>query len=90
MRCRMSRHGDGWDHAVVERCVGSCKRERTALGHDATRQDARDDVSDDLEMFSNRTRWHSSLGSVSPHDFARVANVAERTVRFYLTTTHPS
>jgi transposase InsO family protein len=76
IRCSMSRKGDGLDNAVVERFFGSLKRERTALGHYATRQEARDDVIDDLEMFYNSTRWHSSLGYVSPHDFERVANVA--------------
>ena len=51
MRCRMSRKGDGLDNAVVERFFGSFKGERTALGHYATRQEARDDVIDDIEMF---------------------------------------
>ena len=76
MRCRMSRKGDGLDHAVVERCFGRLQGERTALCHDATREEARDDVIDDLEMFYHSTRLHSSLGYVSPHDFERVAKVA--------------
>jgi putative transposase len=76
IRCRMSCTGDGLDHAVVERFFGSLKGERTALGHYATRQEARDDVIDDIEMFYNSTRLHSSLGYVSPNDFERVANVA--------------
>jgi transposase InsO family protein len=83
----MSRKGDGLDHAVVARCFGSFKGERTALGHYATRQDARDEVIDDIEMFYNSTRLHSSLGYVRPNDFERVANVASLSVRFYLTTT---
>jgi transposase InsO family protein len=72
----MRRKGDGLDNAVVERFLGSLKGERTALCHDATRQEARDDVIDDSEMFYNSTRLHSSLGYVSPNDFERVANVA--------------
>ena len=76
MRGRMSGTGDGLENAVVERCFGSFTGERTALGHDATRQEARDDVLDDIEMFSNRTRLHSFLGYVSPNDFERVAKVA--------------
>jgi transposase InsO family protein len=52
IRCRMSRKGDGLDNAVAERFFGSLKGERTSLRHDATRQEARDDVSDDIEMFS--------------------------------------
>jgi putative transposase len=76
IRCRMSCKGDGLDNAVVERFFGSLTGERTALGHDATRQEARDDVIDYIETFYNSTRLHSSLGYVSPHDFERVANVA--------------
>jgi putative transposase len=76
IRCSMSRKGDCLDNAVVERFFGSLKRERTALCHYATRQEARDDVIDYIEMFYNSTRLHSSLGYVSPNDFERVANVA--------------
>jgi putative transposase len=76
LRCRMSRTDHGVDQAVVERFFGSLKGERTARCHDATRQEAQDDVLDDIEMFYNSTRLHSSLGYVSPHDFERVAKVA--------------
>jgi putative transposase len=65
MRCT----GDCLDNAVVERFFGSFKGERTALGHYATRQEARDDVIEDIEMFYKSTRLHSSLGSVSPNAF---------------------
>lgn len=76
MRCSMSRKGDCLDNAVVERFVGSLKRECTALRHYATRQEARDDVIDYIERFYNSTRLPSCLGSISPNDFERVANVA--------------
>jgi transposase InsO family protein len=76
IRSSMSRKGDCLDNAVVERFFGSLKRECTALRYYATRQQARDDVLDYIEMFYNSTRLHSSLGYVSPNDFERVANVA--------------
>jgi putative transposase len=76
IRCSMSRKGDCLDNAVVERFFGSLKGERTALCHYATRQEARDDVIDYIEMFYNSTRLHSSLGYVSPNDFERLAKVA--------------
>jgi putative transposase len=76
MRCRMSRQGAGLDNAVAERFFGSLKGERTSLRHDASRQEAWDDVIDDIEMFYNSKRLPSYLGYVSPHDFERVARVA--------------
>jgi putative transposase len=72
----MSRKGECLDNAVAERCCGSVKGERPALRHYATRQEARDDVVEDLEMCYNSKRLHSSLGSVSPHDFERLGRVA--------------
>jgi putative transposase len=76
IRCSMSRQGDCLDNAVVERCFGSFKGECTSLCHYATRQAARDDVVDYIEMFYNSTRLHSSLGYVSPNHFERLAKVA--------------
>jgi putative transposase len=76
MRCRMSRTGDCLDNAVAERFFGSLKGERTSLRHDATRQEAWGDVIDDIEMFYNSKRFHSSLGYVSPNDFERLARGA--------------
>jgi putative transposase len=51
LRCSMSRKGDCLDNAVAERFFGSLKRERTAHCQYATRQEARDDVIDYIEMF---------------------------------------
>jgi len=87
IRCRMSRTGDGLDHAVAERFFGSVTGERTSRRHDATRQEARDEVIDDIEMFDNSRRKHSYLGYVSPNEFEKLAVVAYLSVYFYLTTT---
>jgi putative transposase len=83
----MSRQGDCLDHAVAERFFGSLKGERTALRHYTTRQEARDDVIDYIEMFYNSRRKHSYLGYVSPNEFEKLAVVASLSVYFYLTTT---
>ena len=72
----MSRKGDCLDNAVAERFFGSLKGERTSLRHDATRQEARDDVSDDIEMFYNSRRKHSYLGYISPNEYEALAKVA--------------
>jgi putative transposase len=69
MRCSMSRKGDCLDNAVAERFFGSLKRERTAHCQYATRQEARDDVIDYIEMFYNSTRLHSYLGYISPNAY---------------------
>jgi transposase InsO family protein len=76
MRCRMSRQGACGDTAVAERFFGSLKRERTDRRHYVTRQEARTDVVDYIEMFYNSKRLHSYLGSVSPNAYEGSANVA--------------
>ena len=60
----------------VERFCGSLKRERMDLHPYATRQEARADVVDYIEMFYNSKRLHSYLGYVSPNAFEVSAKVA--------------
>jgi transposase InsO family protein len=74
--CRMSRKGDGLDNAVAERFFGSVKRERTSKRYYRTRQEARDDIIDYIEMCSNSWRKHSYLGYVSPNASEKIAQVA--------------
>jgi putative transposase len=74
--CSMSEKGKCLDNAVAERFFGSLKREWTSHGYDATRQEARDDVIDYLEMFYNSRRKHSYLGYVSPNTYEQFALVA--------------
>jgi putative transposase len=76
IRCSMSRKGECLDNAVAERFFGSLKRERTALRHYVTRQEARTDVVDYIEMFYNSKRLHSYLGYVSPNAYELLAKVA--------------
>jgi putative transposase len=52
----LSEQGECLDHAVAERFFGSLTGERTLLRHDATRQEAWDDVIDDIGMFYNSKR----------------------------------
>jgi putative transposase len=72
----MSRQGDGLDHAVAERFLGSRKGECTSLHHWAKRQEARDAVIEDIEMFYTSKRLHAYLGYVSPHAFEGFAKAA--------------
>ena len=76
VRCSMSRKGDCLDNAVAERFLGSLKRERTTHCQYTTRQEARDDVVDYIEMFYNSTRLHSYLGYRSPNEYEALQKVA--------------
>jgi len=76
MRCSMSRKGDCLDNAVAERFFGSLKRERTAHCQYATRQEARADIIDYIEMYYNSTRKHSYLGYISPNEYEALRQAA--------------
>lgn len=69
MTCSMSRKGDCWDNAVVESFFGSLKTERVFWGKYKTREEARLDIIDYIEMFYNCSRRHSSLGYLSPVEY---------------------
>lgn len=76
MVCSMSRKGECLDNAVAERFFGSLKRERTSYRYYETRQEARDDVIDYIEMFYNSTRKHSYLEYLSPNDYEKFPRAA--------------
>jgi transposase InsO family protein len=65
----MSRKGNCWDNAVAESFFGSLKTERIFFANYSTRENARRDVVDYIEMFYNSNRRHSYLGYVSPKEF---------------------
>ena len=69
MKCSMSRKGDCWDNAVAESFFGSLKTERVFWSNYKTREEARRDIFDYIEMFYNCTRRHSSLGYLSPMEY---------------------
>jgi putative transposase len=65
----MSRKGNCLDNSVMERFWGNLKSERTDGKIYITREDAKMDVVDYIEMFYNSKRLHSSLEYVSPVQF---------------------
>jgi putative transposase len=69
----MSRRGNCWDNAVAESFFSSLKKERIKKRIYKTRDMARSDVFDYIEMFYNRTRRHSHIGGVSPEVFERAS-----------------
>ena len=69
MLASMSRKGNCWDNAPSESFFNSLKNERVHGVYYATRDAARADVFDYIEVFYNRSRRHSTLGGVSPKSF---------------------
>lgn len=67
----MSRKGNCWDNAVAESFFGSLKKERVYSESYKTRQQAKSDIFDYIEMFYNSFRRHSHLGNLSPREFMK-------------------
>ncbi len=70
----MSRRGNCWDNAVAESFFSSLKKERIRKQVYRTRDLAKADIFEYIEMFYNRTRRHSHLGGVSPEAFEAASN----------------
>ena len=70
----MSRRGNCWDNAVAESFFSSLKKERIRRNVYRTRDLAKADIFEYIEMFYNRTRRHSHLGGVSPEAFEAASN----------------
>ena len=67
----MSRRGNCHDNAVAESLFNLLKRERIRRKTYKTREDAKSDVFDYIEMFYNPKRKHVRNGMLSPADFER-------------------
>ena len=77
MVCSMSRKGDCWDNAPMESFFGTLKSESLHRYKFRTRNEARREIFDFIEVFYNRTRSHSALGYTSPEAFeTQVAKAA--------------
>lgn len=68
----ISRRGNCWDNAVMESFFSSLKNERICKRIYKTRDMARADVFDCIEVFYNRSCRRSHLGGISPEAFERV------------------
>jgi putative transposase len=62
----MSRKGNCWDNACAESVFGTIKTELVYLNDYASREWARSDIFEYIEVFYNRLRRHSTLGGLSP------------------------
>ena len=65
----MSRKGNCWDNAVGESFVHTLKVEKINRTRYRTREEAKRDIFEYVEMYYNRKRAHSSLGYMSPFEF---------------------
>ena len=65
----MSRRGNCWDNAVVESFFHTLKTELVFHRRYLTRDAARQDIFEWIEVFYNRVRRHSTLGYRSPAEF---------------------
>ncbi len=66
IRCSMSRKGNCWDNAVMERFFLNLKMERVWQRDYANHAEAKLDITQYIVGFYNCTRLHSTLGYVAP------------------------
>lgn len=76
IRCSMSRKGNCWDNAVAESFFHTLKVELIHARSYRTRQEARAEIFDYIEVFYNRQRRHSVLGYRTPTEFEQMAIAA--------------
>jgi transposase InsO family protein len=69
IRQSMSRKGDCWDNACAEAFFSSLKTELIGERIFLTREQARREIFQYIEVFYNRQRLHSYLGNLTPHEF---------------------
>jgi transposase InsO family protein len=74
MICSMSRKGNCWDNAPIERFFSSLKREWTGDRLYRTRQEAIADVREYVAVYYNSRRLHSTLGYTTPMDYEKTLN----------------
>jgi len=67
MVCSMSRKGNCWDNAVMERFFGSLKTERVYRKEYKTRAEAKKDLFVYIEWFYNAARRHAALDYQTPN-----------------------
>jgi putative transposase len=79
MVCSMSRKGNCWDNAAMESFFGTLKQELVNRVLFTTREHARKEVFEYIEVWYNRKRRHSTLGYVSPAEFENQASLTSIT-----------
>jgi len=71
IKCSMSRKANCWDNAAMESFFRSLKVESIYHETFKTREEAKTNIFDYIEIFYNRQRSHSTLNYLSPHDYEK-------------------
>lgn len=74
--CSMSRSGNVSDNAAMESFFSALKTERIKDKRYRTRDAAKADVFDSIELFHNTVRRHSTIGYLSPVEFEKNVGLA--------------
>lgn len=69
LTCSMSRKGNCWDNAVAESFFHSIKTELIYHERYATRENAKQSIFHYIEVYYNKLRRHSTIGSLAPESF---------------------
>ena len=67
----MSKKGDCWDNAVAESFIHTLKVELVHRNKFLTREEAKRNIFEYVEMYYNTRRAHSTLGYLSPFEFEK-------------------
>jgi putative transposase len=74
--CSMSRKGNCWDNSVAESFFHTIKTELIYTQRYQTRESAKQSIFQYIEVYYNRVRRHSTIGSVSPALFENQYKIA--------------
>ena len=85
VRSLMSRKGNCWDNAVMERLYLNLKMERVWQKGYANHLEASNDIAHYIVGFYNALRLHSKLGNMSPNAFER-ESTSEKSIELSETT----
>ena len=77
MVASMSRKGNCWDNAVAESFFATLKAEETTQPYE-TKQEAHRRMASYIHGFYNPVRLHSSLGYLSPDEYARKMKMSDK------------
>jgi transposase InsO family protein len=69
LTCSMSRKGNCWDNSVAESFFKTIKTELIHHERYSTRENAKQSIFQYIEVYYNKLRRHSTIGSLSPENF---------------------